>query len=165
MWFFLKKAKKGEKEWVCRLLLPLAASASAALASFSPASQPTSPRTLSIDAFKWCGIVVWLGDSHSGWFFLRSFVHSYILGGFFTLIFTNAFILDVDCLQFAAFASNLLGKSMYLWLLSYKIVIIIIICGFFHSDAVSAYVHVLVRAHNSLNCTHRVARVFIHLCT
>lgn len=70
--------KNGFADYYCHLqLLPLLL-----LLSFNPASQPA--QELSIDSFKWCGIVVWLGDSHSGTFisFVRSFIHPFF-GGFF----------------------------------------------------------------------------------
>lgn len=145
--FFKERKKETEKngfaDYYCHLqLLPLLL-----LQSFNRASQLNQPKNFPLTQFKWCGIVVWLGDSHSGIFSVRSFIHTFSVA-FFTLIFTNAFILDVDCLQFTAFASKFAGQSMYLWLLSYKIVIIIIICEFLLCDAVSVcIVYVCSRAH------------------
>lgn len=139
-------SKKTEKKSVCRLLLlPFAVAAAAAVVGGDAVSasvavlQPAQPaKELSIDSFKWCGIVVWLGDSHSVFFF-HSFIRSFSVAFFSTLIFiffllnfANAFILDVDCLQFTAFASNLLrlGKVCTCGCWAINLLLLLLFAGF-----------------------------------
>lgn len=75
--FFKESKKETEKngfaDYYCHLqLLPLLL-----LQSFNRASQPNQPKNFPLTQFKWCGIVVWLGDSHSRIFSVRSFIHTF----------------------------------------------------------------------------------------